>query len=826
MAGAVGLAAAPSLAAGAGPGPRVRLGGPPPVSAHAADVGELSPGALIHFTVALKPRTGLASFVQQVSDPASPRYRAYLTPAQFGQRFGATTAQLAAVEASLRTHGLEPGPVSVNRLSIPVTANAGTVQRAFALSLRRVRLLSGRTAVVPNAAPAVDAPIAGDVQAIVGLSSVAAPRPLLARRTPSARAGQSLPRARGHVATGGPQPCAGASSAASGGAYTADQIASAYRFSGVYGAGNLGQGQTIAMYELEPNDGQDIAAYQSCYRTGAQVNYIPVDGGAGSGGGSGEAALDIEMAIGLAPRATILVYQGPNSSSGTAGSGPFDTFSAIINQNRAQVISTSWGSCEPDNGTAAANAESNQFQQAAAQGQTILAASGDSGAEDCFTSTPPNPTPAVDDPGSQPYVTSVGGTTLSGLGPPPAEKVWNGGGNPLALVGTSSGSSGGGVSQLWKMPSYQAGAAGSLNVAQANSSGSVCNASAGLCRQVPDVAADADPATGYVVYWNGSGSDPTSTAGWQVEGGTSAAAPLWASVLALANGSAACHGSPVGFANPTLYQVAGAAYGANFNDITSGNNDFTGTNGGRYPAGPGYDMATGLGTPNAAGLAASLCPATFRINNPGRQMTAVGQSVALQLSTTAGAGVVYGASGLPPGLSVNRAGRITGKPQKAGTFTVGVVAVDRAGAVRGTAFVWQITGRASVSGGGLRGLSSRPRLQLTVATAGGAPALKSLALNAPTGLRFVAGPGRVILRGPGGRPVGARLLVRGGRLQIFLTKPQTRVSVVVGSGGLAASRGLSSRARGRLPVSVVFKLTVTDANGLQTSLRLRVKSRR
>ena len=104
------------------------------------------------------------------------------------------------------------------------------------------------------------------------------------------------------MVTGGPQPCAAAQAAATvQGANTADQIASAYGFTGLYQAGGLGAGQTIAIYELEPNDPSDIAAFQSCYGTQTSVSYVQVDGGAGSGPGSGEAALDIEQAIVLAP---------------------------------------------------------------------------------------------------------------------------------------------------------------------------------------------------------------------------------------------------------------------------------------------------------------------------------------------------------------------------------------------------------------------------------------------------------------------------------------------------------------------------------------------
>src|SRR5205814_793269 len=173
-----------------------------------------------------------------------------------------------------------------------------------------------------------------------------------------------------HVITGGPQPCQSAQSVASAhSAHTADQIASAYDFSPLYDAGNRGIGVTVAIYELEPNSPTDIDAYQSCYGTHASVSYVPVDGGAGTGPGSGEAALDIEDLIGLAPGANVIVYQGPNSSSGGPGSGPYDTFAAIINQNRARVITVSWGECESALGLGPASAEATLFQQAAVQGQ-------------------------------------------------------------------------------------------------------------------------------------------------------------------------------------------------------------------------------------------------------------------------------------------------------------------------------------------------------------------------------------------------------------------------------------------------------------------------
>lgn len=382
---------------------------------------------------------------------------------------------------------------------------------------------------------------------------------------------------------------------------------------------------------------------------------------------------------------------------------------------------------------------------------------------------------------------------------------------------------------MWKMPAYQTGADGFLNVISSNSSGSPCGASSGLCREVPDVAADADPSTGYVIYWNGSNSDPTMASGWQPVGGTSAAAPLWASLTALANGSAACHGSPIGFANPTLYAVAGTSYGADFNDITSGNNDDTGSNGGLYPAGAGFDMATGLGTPSAATLASSLCGTAFRITNPGRRVSTVGQSVSLQLSTSGdrGSGVGYAADGLPPGLSLDAStGRITGKPSRSGTYIVAVGAVSRDDATRGTDFTWQVLKGPTVSGTALSGLrSSSPRLQLTVAAANGAPGLTSVTVNPGRAVRFAPGKGQITVRGPSGQKLAFKLHVKAGQLQVVLRAPRGRISISIGSGALVPSATTRSRARHGQAVSVSFTLVLTDASGLHTTVTVRVKSR-
>ena len=143
---------------------------------------------------------------------------------------------------------------------------------------------------------------------------------------------------------------------------------------------------------------------------------------------------------------------------------------------------------------------------------------------------------AVDDPSSQPFVTGVGGTTLSALGPRPSESVWNGGNGTLA-AGVQAGAGGGGISDLWRMPPAQLYASPALRLLGAGLTGSQCGHPGGYCREVPDVSADADPATGYVIYWNGSGSQPLQESGWQTIGGTSAAAPVWSALIALADAS-------------------------------------------------------------------------------------------------------------------------------------------------------------------------------------------------------------------------------------------------------------------------------------------------
>ncbi len=266
-----------------------------------------------------------------------------------------------------------------------------------------------------------------------------------------------------------------------------------------------------------------------------------------------------------------------------------------------------------------------------------------------------------------------------------------------------------------------------------------------FCREVPDVAADADPEHGYLAALEINGS-----LYWVNAGGTSAAAPTWAALAALTDASSSCPGHSVGFANQLLYKAAATGYAADFTDITSGNNDYTpdGYSGGHYPAGTGYDMATGLGTPNGTSLAKALCEAggaadAVTVTSPGDQVTTVGATVSLQVTAadSGGAALTFAATGLPPGLSISTSGLLSGSPTAAGSYPVTVTATDATGASGSTTFTISVspapqlisfTAPASGSVGGTDTLT---------ATGGGSgnPVVFSLDPSSGTGVCTVSG---------------------------------------------------------------------------------------
>ena len=586
----------------------------PLVPARSSPLGMLAPSTDVHVDVTLKlpDPSAVTAFITSLSQRSSPNFQRFLRPGQFAQLFGPPLSEVATVDAVLRSDGLHPGPVSPDRLSIPVTAPASVIDHAFRVSLLAYRLPDGRKAFTTLTAPSISASVAADVEGIVGLSDLVRPLSLAVHST-KVRGNRRSARLAVRMATAGPVPCAAATSVAETyGSYTANQLAAYYDMTPLYTAGDFGQGVHVALVELEVDSPADIAAYQSCYGTHTTVNYIPVDGGATPDHtyglhGSGEAALDIEDVIGLAPEATIDVYQGPDYAD---TSQMLDVFSAIVNADTDQVVSTGWGGCEPDGDPALIDAEHNLFSQAATQGQAVFAAAGDTGSTDCFGEQGPASASqlAVDDPASQPYVIGVGGTTIGTN----SQTAWNESGNVY-------GAGGGGVSAKWCMPAYQdqSGLVGLIGPDSLAAS-TACGTKRPYMREVPDVSADADPVTGYVTYWDGA---------WQGgEAGTSAAAPLWAASAALIDSSPYCgeYGSTdaTGTLSRALYTIADSNhYLSAFFDVERGSNAYapSGYSGSLYPATRGYNMATGLGTPLLAypgnyypGLAALTCFITGR----------------------------------------------------------------------------------------------------------------------------------------------------------------------------------------------------------------------
>ena len=521
------------------------MGEPAPIPPGSVRIGALPGSTPIHVVVVLKPHNaaGLAQVAAAVSRPG-PLYHHYLRPGSFASTFGPSASTVGTVEGVLRAEGLHVTGTSESRLAISVEGSAAAVSSAFTVRLNRYRIPGGRTAYGNGTAPLVPTAIAPDVQTVLGLANTVTEHPAgLARPAPAVGSPTAAVGTARQPLALGPNPCAGATGVGRG-SYTANRLATAYGFNSLYAAGDLGAGVTVALYELEPNLTTDISTFQACYGTSPPPSSTPRSTGVSArAGDQGEAALDIEDVLSLAPGVTIDTYQAPNT-----GLGAYDDFSAMVNASTPpQVISSSWGLCESQEGLSSAQAEEVLFEQAAAQGQTVLVAQGDDGSAGCTRNGSGGL--AVDDPGSDPYVTGVGGThlTLNGSDRRATEPVWND-------SSISNGAGGGGVSKFWTMPSYQSGAAGSLNVVNADSSSSMCGAPPGTyCRESPDVSADSDPQTGYAIYWNGT---------WIAIGGTSAAAPLWAALVALADASTPCApAGPLGWLNPDLYSLAGSSAG-------------------------------------------------------------------------------------------------------------------------------------------------------------------------------------------------------------------------------------------------------------------------
>jgi hypothetical protein len=571
----------------------------------------------VTISVALQPSNTdeLDSLLNDLYDPSSPRYQQWLPTGAFAREFGPSPDQIAAVTSWLHEQGLIN--TQVNGMAVTATGDARTVARALAVSFDEYRLPQGSTGYVASGGPLVPRAVADNITSIVGLSDTLKfrngltvnPRTILPSATSSA---YSAARAAA-VAHAAPNACSKARNFADASFWTPDQVGRFYHVNDLFAAGLTGKGKTIALLELGKSRASDTQNYFKCFGLRNTVKVKHIDGGASSGvDGTLEAEIDIQEAATQAPGASIISYEAPNTAT-----GEYDAYNRIVADNKAQVVSTSWGKCEAlllaePNGAAFINALHTLFQQAAAQGQSVFAATGDTGSEDCYdgTSNPPSETLQVDSPGDDPFVTAVGGTALE---KPGVEPVWNdcGGlsGDSCAVSGSQA--AGGGQSIIFKRPSWMAVAS---------------NATAPSFRGVPDISGNAGVGETFYDSDASPTSDPPPNR-WTAVGGTSIAAPMMAGFGAdIAQG---CRGGRLGnftrrlnaLAAKNVYKTAltdvttGINW-TNFTIVSPGSNDLTRSHAGTFRTTSGYDLASGFGVPIAAGLS---CPEVLSMTpNHGR----------------------------------------------------------------------------------------------------------------------------------------------------------------------------------------------------------------
>lgn len=551
----------------------------------------------------------LNSLIKSLYSPTSPSYHKWLQPRTFNALFGPSSSDVAAATTFLQQSGLQVSTQAAGPMMLFATGSTSQVANAFRTQINDYTLTNGQTYYSNATNVMLPSYLTSSVLGVYGLNSFQAFKSysLIENAGPNA-----VPPPYG----GGPL----------GSGLTPSQIASTYNANPVYwNLHNKGRGATLAVFELSGYLHSDIYKYTQNYNL-PHVNLVDrkVLGGAKDDTGAGEVELDIELQIALAPDANkFLVYQSPNTELGSLAQ-----YQQIANDNKADAISTSWGvPCEYGVTSQLTLSENQIFLQMASQGQSLFAASGDAGAYGCTragVSLPPDQGLQVGDPNDQPYVTAVGGTSFKrldktitfdpGKDPDPAypgadkELTWIR--VPCNATACDGGGSGGGVSRIWGSPDYIYDSTGNplpgVIEAKANGyandysqAGTYCNQQPGvLCRENPDVSLNADPATGYSIYCTDPGDSSCATGefgqpGWLRFGGTSCAAPLWASIAAL---DVAQHKGRLGLFNYIVYPFdSTAGYAKQFHDITQQDNGF-------YPAGTGYDMATGIGTPNIYNL--------------------------------------------------------------------------------------------------------------------------------------------------------------------------------------------------------------------------------
>lgn len=507
--------------------------------AGAREIGPANPNEIVDVTIRLRSRAGKKPIVNADEFTKPIEKRTILSRKQFEQSHGADPGDIARIESFAREHGLTVKEKSAARRTVILSGTVATMNQAFGVELKQYQYPSGsyrgRTGSVQLPAELQDV-----VEGVFGLDNRPQAKPHFRRR-------------RERV---------GARADATSLSYTPLQVATLYDF-----PEGDGSGECIGLIELgggfKPTD---LSNYWSQLNLSEKPTVEAVSVGNGSNkptgdpdGPDGEVMLDIEVSGSIAPGAKIVAYFAENTDAGFLNA---ITTAVHDSTNNPSIISISWGGPESSWTEQAMTSMDEAFQSAAAMGVTVCVAAGDDGSTDGVSDGLNH----VDFPASSPNVLACGGTRLVASGNTiTSETVWN-------ELANNEGATGGGISDVFPLPSYQS-TAGVPPSANPNHN---------IGRGVPDVAGDADPTTGYNTLVDGQSG---------VIGGTSAVAPLWAGLIALINQSI---GKPAGFINPLLYQNMG-----DFHEITSGNN-------GAYTARAAWNACTGLGSPIGTDVAATL----------------------------------------------------------------------------------------------------------------------------------------------------------------------------------------------------------------------------
>ena len=570
-------------------------------------------------------RDSLSQFVEAQYNPESPYYHQWLTPEQFGERFGVSESDAAQIVAWLQGHGMEVEEITASRRSIIFSGTAAQVQAAFHTQIRTYKI-GGELHHANAKEPEIPAALVQVVGGVVSLHDFHS-EPLHA----------FVRKASPEFSSGGSHYLAPA------------DFATVYDLGPLYQSSINGAGQSIAIVGRSNISVADVRQFRSMFSLPANDPQIIVNGtdpGIFSSGEETEADLDVEWSGAVAKNATIkfVVSKSTNASDGVDLSAQY-----IVNHNIAPVMSTSFGLCEAWLGSSGNSFLNSLWQQAAAQGITVFVSSGDNGAAGCDSSSASNATNGrgVNGLCSTSYSVCVGGTEFNdGLNPPLYWSLSNASGTQASAVGyipevvwNESGpgaglwSSGGGMSTIYGKPSWQTGT----------------GIPADGKRDVPDVSVSAAGHDGYLIVQNG---------GLYVVGGTSAASPSLAGVMALVvQGTTARQGN----ANTAFYVLAAKqrAGGASvFHDITSGNNSVPGQSG--FNATAGYDQATGLGSIDASILVghwgdASIVPAFHAALSSNALSVPAGSNNSSTVNVTVTGGfnatVTFSVMGLPTGVS-------------------------------------------------------------------------------------------------------------------------------------------------------------------------------